>query len=70
MAPPGDTEYDDLLWPLMRLLEEDASADDLEGFLHTKLERDYDLRPDPSDLRRIARQIKEWFATGWPNTTA
>jgi hypothetical protein len=69
-APPDDTEYDDLLWPLMRLLEGGASAADLDEHLRRKLDSDYGFTPNPTEVQRVARRIKEWFDQKWINTRA
>ena len=67
-TPPGDTEYDDLLWPLLRLLEKGASAGDLAEFLQRKLNDDYGLTPGPAAISQVAKRIKHWHDSAWAHT--
>ena len=69
-ASPGDNEYDDLLWPLMRLLETGATARDLFVFVRNKLTEDYGIDPDEADLDQIAGRVKDWFENNWAGTRA
>ena len=69
-AKPGDDEYDDLLWPVMRLLEGGASAGDLARYLVKKLDEDYGLNVGESKLQGVSSSIKEWFERNWPNSRA
>jgi hypothetical protein len=66
----GDTEYDDLLWPLMRLLEGGASAEELDEYLRRKLDEDYGFTPNAADVKHVARRVKDWFDASWADTSA
>lgn len=58
---PVPGEYDDLVWPVMRLLLDGASADTIAGFLADAVEG-YGLhRPTPPTL--FAASLKDWWAT-------
>jgi len=69
-ASPGDTEYDDLLWPVMRLLEEGASAADIETWLARKLETDYGFKPEQGPLSLFASRAKAWYEQAWAGSRA
>jgi hypothetical protein len=69
-APPGDTEYDDLLWPLMRLLESAASESDIGIWLARKLEADYGFTPEPGKLSVFASRVKGWYEQSWAGSRA
>jgi hypothetical protein len=69
-SSPADTEYDDLLWPLMRLLEDDAPVSALADSLFHKLDEDYGLDPNRHEITAVAARVKDWFETKWANTKA
>lgn len=57
---PAD-EYDCVLWPLMRLLNEEASQDKLVEFLSTELRDHFGLEPEPSTAADFAVRAQAWF---------
>jgi hypothetical protein len=61
-------EYDCLLWPVMRKLEDRASEKDLASFLRAELEEHFGLEPDDAGIARFVSQAQEWFDTRWKDT--
>jgi hypothetical protein len=69
MGPEGpNDEYDCLLWPLMRMLEEDRTVEELTGFLTTELRDHFGLDPKYSQSSAIAARAKAWFESTWRGT--
>lgn len=54
---PG--EYDDLVWPVMRLLVDGASARDIAARLRTAIEG-YGI-PCPSTVDELALRLRNWW---------
>lgn len=55
--PPG--EYDDLVWPVMRLLVNGASAEDIAHELRRGVEG-YGI-PCPPNVMSVAARLREWW---------
>ncbi len=56
--PPG--EYDCLVWPLLRLLRENASDTQIGGFLQRELRRHFGIGDD-QDLPAVAARLRSWW---------
>jgi hypothetical protein len=69
VADGGPTdEYDCLLWPLMRLLEQDATPRDIASFLKGELKGHFGLGPFVRRPMAFAERAKAWFDHGWADT--
>jgi hypothetical protein len=56
--PPG--EYDCLVWPLLRLLQENVSDSRIGGFLQRELRRHFGIGDD-QDLPAVAARLRSWW---------
>ena len=61
-------EYDCLLWPLMRMLEENSSVEVLAAYLTTELREHFGLDPSLRGPAEFATRAKNWFEAGWQDT--
>jgi hypothetical protein len=64
----ANDEYDCLLWPLMRMLEEDSSVEALAAYLTTELREHFGLDPSTRAAADFATRTKNWFESGWQGT--
>jgi hypothetical protein len=60
---PQHDEYDCLLWPLLRALEQDASVEQLAEVIERHLVDHVGLNPQPGPSTAFAERAKAWFAT-------
>jgi hypothetical protein len=58
-------EYDCMIGPVLRLLERDASVDELQAYLGKELTEHFGLTSIPSSERRISETLKKWFLDNW-----
>lgn len=66
---PND-EYDCLLWPILRMLLDDASVDTLASFLSTELRDHFGVEASVSAQKQFASRVIEWFDSGWRDSNA
>ena len=66
---PGD-EYDCLVGPLMRLLENRARGDEISAFLEGEFSGHFGLNvyPDGQERSRFVDQAQMWFSKSWPDS--
>ena len=67
IGAPRD-EYDCLLGPLLRLLEENASEEQIFQFLDNQLRSHFEL-PGITTTRDFANVVKSWYDSKWPAST-
>lgn len=62
--PDGDDEYDDLIWPILRWLDNGVDAEDLSTRIVAALRHHYGLAPrhDLSEIE-FSRQLVSWWGT-------
>jgi hypothetical protein len=60
-VPAGDDEYDCLLWPLIRMLEQDSAVDAVAAFLTKELRDHFGLDHSTQSSVEFARRAKTWF---------
>jgi hypothetical protein len=66
VGPDGPKdEYDCLLWPVMRKLEDGAPEEQLVTFLVSELEGHFGLTGDASNVEAFASRARNWFETSW-----
>jgi hypothetical protein len=58
-------EYDCMIGPVLRLLERDASIDELRAYLGKELLEHFGVPAIESDLRRVSETLKKWFSDKW-----
>jgi hypothetical protein len=63
-------EYECIVGPVLRRLEEGAGADDIGGFLTHELEHHFGLDPEPLQPHVLAEQLVRWYAERWPGSKA
>lgn len=67
-----DDEYDAYLGPSLRLLERDATVDEIASYLAT-VTLDHMGLSDSLEFakarRRFAHKLREWYSTHWRDTT-
>jgi len=56
--PPG--EYDDLVWPIMRLLVDGAPPAAIAAYLYATLPSDYGIACPP-DADALAERLRQWW---------
>jgi len=64
----ADDEYDCLLWPLMRLLEQGSTGDAIVTYLTSELRDHFGLSPNERGTAEFAERAKAWFESGWQGT--
>ena len=71
LGAPAD-EYDCLVGPLMRLLEQDASAEELSAFLEREFSEHFGMAPTPEggERMRFAERARCWFSQSWKRSKA
>lgn len=62
-------EYDCLAGPLLRMLERDASAEEVAHCLRQEIEEHFGLDPQHYDFPVFASRLRYWFQDRWPNST-
>lgn len=62
--PPRD-EYDCLVGPVLTLLAQNASEEDLVRYLRMEIDEHFGLSPDNYDFREVAKKVLRWFDRGW-----
>jgi hypothetical protein len=65
-----DDEYDCLIWPILRRLEDGVPAEALVAFLATQLEDHFGLQPDAANVAAFAERAKQWFDAAGEGTRA
>lgn len=69
VGPDGPKdEYDCLLWPVMRKLEEGVAPPDLTAFLASELEEHFGHREEPESVVAFVRRARAWFDASWRDT--
>jgi hypothetical protein len=69
VGPDGPKEeYDCLLWPVMRKLEDGAPEEQLVTFLVSELEGHFGLTGDASNVEAFASRARKWFETSCKGT--
>jgi hypothetical protein len=69
VGPDGPKdEYDCLLWPIMRKLENNTRPGELAAFLKAELEQHFGIRDDAARTAAFASRACNWFDTGWKGT--
>jgi len=61
-------EYDCLLGPLLRLLEDKASTDEIFMYLDDEMKGHFGLPYVPT-TRAFANKVKSWYENTWPNSS-
>ncbi len=56
--PPG--EYDDLVWPIMRLLVDGAPPEAIAAYLYATLPSDYGIACPP-DADALVERLRQWW---------
>ena len=67
-----DDEYDAYLGPSLRLLERDATADEIASYLANVTLEHMGLSDSPefaAARHRFAHKLHEWYSTHWRGTT-
>jgi hypothetical protein len=64
----GRDEYDCLLGPLLRLLEDNADEDALFHYLDLQMRDHFGLLYVPS-TRSFASKVKSWYEQSWPGSS-
>ena len=62
-------EYDCLVGPLMRLLENSASHVEIVNILRHEIQGHFGLDTKHIEFIPIAKRLSDWFQTHWPETT-
>lgn len=60
-------EYEGYCGPSMRLLENNASVQELEEYIRSALDN-MGIRRDRKLIRDFAEKMNDWFQTNWPET--
>jgi hypothetical protein len=58
-------EYDCMVGPVMRLLENGASDGDIAAYLRAEVTDHFGLSPEHYDFRSVARRTRSWFQERW-----
>lgn len=58
-------EYDCLVGPLLTLLAQGASEEQLAQYMRKDLDEHFGLPPDNYDFTEVARRVRRWFDHGW-----
>jgi hypothetical protein len=62
-------EYDCVLGPVMRMLEQDASVEKIDAYLKDELVNHFGLSPtDSKELELLAVKAKAWFEKSWKDS--
>jgi len=61
-------EYDCIIGPLLRMLEQDATPDQLSAYLQTELRDHFGLSPIPTREDEFASRAAAWFQDRWRGT--
>jgi hypothetical protein len=65
-APPD--EYECVVGPLLRMLEEKASPTEITGYLSREFEDHFGLAADNTE--EFTTRVAQWYRQNWPETTA
>jgi len=60
-------EYDCLVGPVLALLAQSASEEDIARHLRKEIDEHFGLSPDNYDFTEVARHLRKWFDHGWRN---
>jgi hypothetical protein len=63
-----EDEYECLVGPLMRMLENDISPVEIASYLSRHIPDHFGVSP-PEGAQDFAEVISKWFLTHWKNTT-
>ena len=63
-------EYDVLVFPLMRRLDEGADAEETAHWLAAELPRRFGSTPSAAEIANFSRRLTKWFHARWPTPTA
>ena len=61
-------EYDCLVGPLMRLLEDQSPPPAIAAFLEHEVVEHFGLDPAVHDFGQLALEFRAWFEAEWRNT--
>lgn len=68
VANEVDDEYNGYLAPTVRLLEQNASIDEIVAYLNWVTLEHMGLSQVSSPAEEFARQLQEWFSKNWAGT--
>lgn len=60
-------EYDFLMGPVLSLLAQGSSEEEIARYLRKEIEEHCGLSPDSYDFTEVARRLRRWFDHGWRN---
>ncbi|HEX3107543.1 MAG TPA: hypothetical protein VHU41_00510, partial [Thermoanaerobaculia bacterium] len=60
-------EYECVVGPVLRMLEENVSASEVAAFLQKEFHEHFGVRC--GDAAPFAARAKQWYETRWPRTT-
>lgn len=63
-------EYECVVGPLMRMLEEGKPRDAIAGYLEREVRGHFGLDPVPGEAEKCAAEAVTWYARAWPGTRA
>ncbi len=63
-------EYECLAGPLLRLLEGNATQDEIADYLRNEIEGHFGLDPSRYEFRAVAARLQSWFAEHWAGSRA
>jgi len=58
-------EYDCLVDPVLTLLAQGASEEDIARYLRNEIDEHFALSPDHYDFTDVAQRVRRWFDHGW-----
>ena len=61
-------EYDCIIGPVLRLLERDASIEELQAYLEKELTEHFGIGYVDADVQRVSKTLKSWFSDNWRET--
>jgi hypothetical protein len=61
-------EYDCMIGPVLRLLEQGASIDELRAFLGKEVTEHMGISCIDAEVRRVSETLKKWFSDNWRDT--
>jgi hypothetical protein len=60
-------EYECLVGPVLTLLAQGATEEDIARYLRKEIDEHFGLSPDNYDFTEVARRLRRWFDHGWRN---
>jgi len=60
-------EYEDCCGPSLRLLEQGATASELEAYVYSALQR-MGIEGDDKEVQDFVKKMQEWFQKNWSET--